>query len=137
MVGECMPSETNTVTLADEKDKYGLPVAKITFGWSDNDKALIQHGLDQMETSLRAAGATDVFRQEEDANHLGGTVRMGDDRRTSVVDADCRSWDVPNLFVCDGSVFPTVGGVNPSLTIQAIALRTADRIEQLAAHGDI
>ena len=137
MVGECMPSETNTVTLADQKDRYGLPVAKVTFGWSDNDKALIRHALDHMEMSLEAAGVTDLFRQEEDANHLGGTVRMGDDRRTSVVDADCRSWDVPNLFVCDGSVFPTVGGVNPSLTIQAIALRTADRIEQLAARGDI
>jgi choline dehydrogenase-like flavoprotein len=45
-----------------------------------------------------------------------------------VVDADCRSWDIRNLYVCDGSVFPTVGGVNPSLTIQAVALRTADRI---------
>ena len=137
MVGECLPREDNRVELADEKDRYGLPITRITFGWGENDKALIAHGLDQMEQSLRAAGATDVFRQAEDANHLGGTVRMGDDRRTSVVDADCRSWDVPNLFVCDGSVFPTVGGVNPSLTIQAIALRTADRIEQLAAHGDL
>ncbi len=137
MVGECLPSESNTVTLADQKDRYGLPVAKVTFGWGENDKALIKHGLDQMETSMEAAGVTDLFRQEEDANHLGGTAKMGDDRRTSVVDADCRSWDVPNLFVCDGSVFPTVGGVNPSLTIQAIALRTADRIEALAAHGDL
>ena len=137
MVGECLPREDNRVELADAKDRYGLPITRITFGWGENDKALIAHGLDQMEQSLRAAGATDVFRQAEDANHLGGTVRMGDDRRTSVVDADCRSWDVPNLFVCDGSVFPTVGGVNPSLTIQAIALRTADRIEQLAAHGDL
>ena len=137
MVGECLPSENNRVELADQKDRYGLPVAKVTFGWSENDKALIRHALDQMEMSMEAAGVTDLFRQEEDANHLGGTVKMGDDRRSSVVDADCRSWDVPNLFVCDGSVFPTVGGVNPSLTIQAIALRTADRIEQLAAHGDL
>ncbi|RYB06703.1 GMC family oxidoreductase [Lichenibacterium ramalinae] len=137
MVGECLPSENNRVELADQKDRYGLPVAKITFGWSENDKALIRHALDQMEMSMEAAGVTDLFRQEEDANHLGGTVKMGDDRRSSVLDADCRSWDVPNLFVCDGSVFPTVGGVNPSLTIQAIALRTADRIEQLAAHGDL
>ena len=137
MVGECMPRLDNRVELADEKDKYGLPITRITFGWGENDKALIDHGLDQMEQSLRAAGATDVFRQSEDANHLGGTAPMGDDRRTSVVDADCRSWDIPNLFVCDGSVFPTVGGVNPSLTIQAIALRTADRIEALAARGDL
>ena len=137
MVGECLPCLDNRVELADEKDKHGLPITKITFGWGDNDKALIDHGLDQMEQSLRAAGATDVFRQSEDANHLGGTARMGFDRETSVVDADCRSWDVRNLFVCDGSVFPTVGGVNPSLTIQAIALRTADQIEALAARGDL
>jgi choline dehydrogenase-like flavoprotein len=137
MVGECLPSENNRVELADQKDRYGLSVAKVTFGWSENDKALIRHALDQMEMSMEAAGVTDLFRQEEDANHLGGTVKMGDDRRSSVVDADCRSWDVPNLFVCDGSVFPTVGGVNPSLTIQAIALRTADRIEQLARRGEL
>ncbi len=55
---------------------------------------------------------------------------------TSVVDSDCRSWDIPNLWVCDGSVFPTVGGVNPSLTIEAIACRTADRIRALVARGD-
>ena len=68
-------------------------------------------------------------------NHLGGTVRMGFTREDSVVDSDCRSWDVPNLFVCDGSVFPTVGGVNPSLTITAIAMRTARRIGELSRAG--
>jgi choline dehydrogenase-like flavoprotein len=62
---------------------------------------------------------------------------MGDDPATSVVNADCRSWDIPNLWICDGSVFPTVGGVNPSLTIQAIACRTGDRIRQLAARGEL
>ena len=101
--------------------------------WGDNDKALIQHALGQMQTSLEAVGAKDIFRQEDDTNHLAGTARMGDDPRTSVVDADCRSWDIRNLWVCDGSVFPTAGGVNPSLTIQAIALRTADRIEALGS----
>ncbi len=53
------------------------------------------------------------------------------------IDADARSWDVPNLWVCDGSVFPTVGGVNPSLTIQALACRTADRIGALAKRGEL
>ncbi len=54
-----------------------------------------------------------------------------------MVDADCRSWDIPNLWVCDGSVFPTVGGVNPHLTITAIAMRTADRIKAMAADGTL
>jgi len=69
--------------------------------------------------------------------HEMGTARMGSDPATSVVDADCRSWDIRNLWICDGSVFPTSGGVNPSLTIQAIACRTADRIRQLAARGEL
>ena len=66
-----------------------------------------------------------------------GTCRMGADPRTSVVDADGRSWDIPNLWVCDGSLFVTSGAVNPSLTIQALALRAADRIEVLASRGEL
>jgi choline dehydrogenase-like flavoprotein len=137
MVGEAMPDENNRVTLAAETDQYGLPITRIHYAWTENDKALIAHGLDQMEQSMRAAGVRNTFRQGQDANHLGGTARMGDDPRTSVVDADCRAWDIKNLWVCDGSVFPTVGGVNPSLTIQAVALRTADRIETMARRGEL
>ena len=59
------------------------------------------------------------------------------DPARSVVNADCRCWDIPNLWICDGSVFPTVGGVNPSLTIQAIACRTADRIRAMARRGEL
>ena len=137
MVGEMMPQERNTVTLADEEDQYGLKVARVTYGWCDNDKAMVEHSLDFMGRQLEAAGAKNVWRQPDDTNHLAGTARMGDDRRSSVVNADCRAWDVPNLFVCDGSVFPTTGGVNPSLTIQALALRTADRIGALARRGEL
>ena len=137
MVGEMLPDERNRVTLADEKDQYGLPVARITYSWGENDKRLIQHALKEMQASLEYAGVTHLFRQEDDTNHLAGTARMGFDAKTSVVNADCRSWDIPNLWVCDGSVFPTTGGVNPSLTIQAIALRTADRIKELAARGEL
>jgi choline dehydrogenase-like flavoprotein len=137
VVGEGLPSPDNRVTLTDEKDQYGLPIPRITYSWTEGDKALIAHSMQQMEACLDAAGATRIFRQSEDTNHLNGTARMGDDRRTSVVDPDCRSWDIPNLWICDGSIFPTTGGVNPSLTIQAMALRTADRIEALAARGEL
>ena len=137
MVGEMLPDEANRVTLADDVDQYGLRVARITYRWGDNDKALIAHALEQMGRSIEAIGARDIFRQEDDTNHLGGTVRMGSRRESSVVDADCRSWDIRNLWVCDGSVFPTVGGVNPALTIQTIAVRTADRIKQLASAGEL
>jgi choline dehydrogenase-like flavoprotein len=137
IVGEMLPDERNTVTLADEIDQYGLRVARVTYRWGDNDKALIQHALDQMQMSLEAVGACDIFRQENDTNHLAGTARMGDDPETSVINADCRTWDIPNLWICDGSVFPTTGGVNPSLTITAIGMRTADRIKSLAARGEL
>ena len=137
VVGEMEPVLANQVTLAEETDQYGLPIPRISYSWTDNDKALIAHAMGQMETCLEAAGATGLMRQEDDTNHIHGTARMGDDPTASVVNGDCRSWDIRNLWVCDGSVFPTVGGVNPSLTIQAIALRTADRIEAMARRGEL
>ena len=132
IVGEVLPQERNRVTLADEKDKHGLPIARVTFSLCDNDKRLVQHAIRHMTEVMEAAGGRDLWHDEDDTAHLNGTARMGFSPQDSVVNADCRSWDVPNLWICDGSVFPTVGGVNPSLTIQAIACRTADRIRQIA-----
>jgi choline dehydrogenase-like flavoprotein len=74
---------------------------------------------------MEAAGATEVVQESRYA-HLVGACRMGSDPRTSVVDKFGRSNDIANLFVCDGSVFPTQGSANPGLTIQALAARTAD-----------
>ena len=89
-----------------------------------------------MTQMLEAAGGRDLWTSD-DTSHLMGTCRMGDDPASSGVNADGRSWDIPNLWVCDGSLFPTTGGVNPSLTIQALALRCAERIEALAARGEL
>ena len=74
MVGEMLPDERNRVTLAEDKDQYGLPVARVTYSWGDNDKALIDHALGQMTTSLGLVGAKDIFQQKNDMNHLGGTA---------------------------------------------------------------
>ncbi|MGH7087890.1 MAG: GMC oxidoreductase, partial [Stellaceae bacterium] len=137
IVGETIPQERNRVTLAEEKDQYGLPVARVTYSLCDNDKALVKHAVRFMTQSLEAVAARDIWAEEDDTCHLNGTARMGDDPRSSVVNADCRSWDVRNLWICDGSVFPTVGGVNPSLTIQAVACRTGDRIRAMAARGEL
>jgi choline dehydrogenase-like flavoprotein len=137
IVGEVMPSESNRVTLAEEKDRFGLPIARVTFSYVENDKRLIRHAMGSMRQCLELAGARELWDENDDTAHLNGTARMGADPTSSVVNADCRSWDIPNLWICDGSVFPTVGGVNPSLTIQAIACRTADRIRALAARGEL
>jgi choline dehydrogenase-like flavoprotein len=137
IVGEFLPQERNGVTLSEEKDQYGLPVPRVTYSYCENDKRLIRHALQFMRRAMDTLDARDIWDETDDTCHLNGTARMGDDPRTSVVNADCRSWDIPNLWICDGSVFPTVGGVNPSLTIQAIACRTADRIKELAARGEL
>jgi choline dehydrogenase-like flavoprotein len=137
IVGEMLPQERNRVTLADDKDKHGLPIARVDYSWCDNDRRLIEHSLDFMTRALEAIGASEIWRQTDDTCHMNGTARMGEDPGASVVDADCRSWDIRNLWICDGSVFPTVGGVNPSLTIQALACRTADRIRAMAARGEL
>jgi choline dehydrogenase-like flavoprotein len=137
IVGEMLPQERNRVTLADVRDQYGLPVARITYSWCDNDRILIDHSLKFMGDALSAIDVSEIWTEDDDTCHLNGTARMGSDPRTSVIDADCRSWDIRNLWICDGSVFPTVGGVNPSLTIQAIACRTGDRIKALAMRGDL
>ena len=137
MVGECLPQERNRVSLDEQRDRYGLPVAHVTYSYCDNDRRLIRHALDFMAKALQSADVSDIWRETDDTCHLNGTARMGDDPRSSVFNADCRSWDIPNLWICDGSVFPTVGGANPSLTIQAIACRTADRIKSMADCGQL
>jgi len=137
MVGEVLPYHHNRVTLADEADRYGLRIPRISFSYGDNERAMIAHATAFMDQALEAVGATERWKEWDDTCHLNGTARMGDDPASSVVDADCRSWDIPNLWICDGSVFPTVGGANPSLTIQAIACRTGDRIAELARRGEL
>ncbi|MGH9351511.1 MAG: GMC oxidoreductase, partial [Terriglobia bacterium] len=96
-----------------------------TFSLHDNDKKLIEYGKNKAMKVMWAAGAEEVIQESRYA-HLVGGARMGNDPRTSVVDKFGRAHDVPNLFICDGSILPTQGSANPGLTIQALAARTAD-----------
>jgi choline dehydrogenase-like flavoprotein len=125
LLGEILPWEDNRVELAAEKDDNGIPVAKVTFNLHDNDKKMIEYGKNKVMEIMQAAGAEEVVQEARYA-HLVGGARMGNDPRTSVVDRFGRTHDIPNLFVCDGSVMPTQGSANPGLTIQALAARTAD-----------
>jgi choline dehydrogenase-like flavoprotein len=123
-LGEVLPDPDNRVTLADERDESGVPVARVTFSYGDNDAAIVAAERELAQRVMDAAGATRTL-VASGTHHVLGTCRMGTDPATSVVGPDCRSHDVPNLWICDGSVFPTGGAVNPSLTIEALALRTA------------
>lgn len=131
-LGEILPWPDNRVTVAEERDQFGLPIAHVSFNLHENDRKLIKFGKEKTMDVMRAAGAVEVVQEARYA-HLVGACRMGSDPRTSVVDQFCRSHDIANLFVCDGSVMPTQGSANPGLTIQALAARTAD---YLIAQGD-
>jgi choline dehydrogenase-like flavoprotein len=131
IVGEVLPQEANMVKLHEtERDQYGLAVTHVVFSHHENDKRIVAHAKSKMREILEAAGGEDIWSADRTA-HLLGTCRMGRDPARSVVNADCQAHDVPNLFICDGSVFPTSTAVNPSLTIEAIAARTAERIREI------
>lgn len=136
VLGEILPDERNYVSIADATDQYGIPVAYAHFNLFENDKRLIRAGVRRSREILEAAGAAEVHYVDRYA-HLAGTCCMGTDPSTSVVDQYCRSWDVPNLFICDGSVMVTQGAANPALTISAIAARTADHIRDAAARREL
>ena len=132
VLGEILPWEDNRVELADETDRRGIRVAKITFRLHENDKKLAKFGVEKTTEILYAAGAEEVVEEPRYA-HLVGGARMGKDSRSSVTDSFGRTHDIPNLFICDGSLLPTQGSANPGLTIQALAARTAD---YLISEGD-
>jgi choline dehydrogenase-like flavoprotein len=125
LLGEILPWADNRVTLANEVDRFGLPVAHVSFNLHDNDKKLIKFAKEKTMEVMSAAGATEVVQEARYA-HLVGAARMGSDPKTSVVDKFGRTHDIPNLFICDGSIMPTQGSANPGLTIQSLAARTAD-----------
>jgi choline dehydrogenase-like flavoprotein len=125
VLGEILPWPENRVEIAEEKDQFGIPVAKVCFNLHENDKKMIEFGKNTVMNVMRAAGAEEVVQESRYA-HLVGAARMGSDPATSVIDKFGRTHDVSNLFVCDGSILPTQGSANPGLTIQSLAARTAD-----------
>ena len=135
-MGEVEPSEQNRVQLTAETDGYGLSIPKVTFSYSDNDRKLIAHALTFMRQTLEVVDARNVWT-ENDTAHLMGGCRLGFTSDASVTDGYGRTWDIPNLWICDGSLFPTGGGVNPSLTIMALACRTGDHIAAMARRGEL
>jgi choline dehydrogenase-like flavoprotein len=129
------PCGTSDVRQISAADRPVQGSAHVLFGHHENDQRLIDHSIEKVGEIMRAADGEDVWTSTGGASH--GHVPDGQRPRASVVDGNGRSHDVPNLLICDGSVSPTSGAVNPSLTIQAIAARTADRIQAMAASGEL
>jgi len=140
--GTSLPVESNSFSLdPDVKDAWGLPALRMTFRDHPNDLKMMEWMADRAMEILDAAGAKTKWRapvqEQQFAVHLLGTCRMGNDPKSSVVNSDHRTHDVPNLFLCDGSSMVTSGRGQPTMTIQALAFRAADRITALAKRGEI
>jgi choline dehydrogenase-like flavoprotein len=135
---EGLPDERNTITLdPDQTDARGLPVARITYEWGENDVKLAAAARDKAAELMSASGARKVRIGLNYGAHAMGSCRMGDNPKKSVVNAFCQSHDVKNLFICDTSVFVTGAGVNPTLTAMAISSRAADHIASSASQGEL
>ena len=132
LFGEDLPDEANTVVLSDSStDSSGIPAPELHYRVSDNSRRLLDFHIEKASESLLEAGAHSVEVDQlmrYSGWHLLGTARMGNDAETSVVDRWNQAHDVPNLYIVDGSTFVTSGGVNPTSTICALALRAADHM---------
>jgi len=137
-----LPVESNSFSLdPDVRDAWGLPALRMTYRDHPNDLKMMEWMAARAMEVLDAAGAKQKWhlpiQEQQFAVHLLGTCRMGKDPKSSVINADHRTHDVPNLFLCDGSSMVTSGRGQPTMTIQALAFRAADRITVLAKSGEI
>jgi choline dehydrogenase-like flavoprotein len=141
MFGEMLPHSDNRVTLDTSRtDAYGVPLAHITCVHRENEHAMGADAAKACREHIEAAGFTPRRLNAELsapglACHELGTVRMGNDPRDSALNSYCQAWDVPNLFVMDGSCWVTQGAQNPTLTMMAIAARACDRLIEASRRG--
>ena len=133
-MGQEIPSETSAVSLAAVRDRWGRPGARLLKSVHPASVE-VEHGMaDQGTHWLQAAGARDIHRQRGGATataageHSCGTARMSDDPATGATDRHGRLWGSSRVVVCDSSLHPTNGSVNPTLTIVANAIRVADHL---------
>jgi len=134
MHAEQIPSAASHVALTDRMDPLGMPQLRVDWRYSQADINAVRRMLDVMAAEFERSGVAqldydrdtledDLMRFGAYGGHHIGTARMGDDPRTSVVDADCRVHSLRNLYVAGSAVFPTSSQANPTLTLVALSLR--------------
>jgi choline dehydrogenase-like flavoprotein len=138
---EQSPRADSRVVLTEERDALGMPRLAVDWRIAAEDDVQMKRGLMLLARELAAAGVARawvpgdssrfIWQQSPGGHHMG-TTRMGTDRKTSVVDANCRAHDVENLYLAGSSVFPTGGDSNPTLTIVALAHRLAETLKDAA-----
>jgi choline dehydrogenase-like flavoprotein len=140
--GTSLPVDDNSISLDENvKDAWGLPAMRVTYKDHPDDLKFANFLQARSLEILDAAGAQDKWSYpitaQEFGVHLLGTCRRGNDAKSSVINRDHRTHDVPNLFLCDGSSFVTSGRGQPTETITAVAFRAADRISTLVKQGEV
>lgn len=135
---EMQPSDANRVELSSALDANGVPIPRVRHACNELDKRslvelwkalrveLAANGLGELEGDLEHA---DPWPIDQDASHHMGSTRMGNDARTSVVDANLRVHGARNVWIAGASVFPTSGCANPTMTIVALSIRLARRLQ--------
>ncbi len=140
--GKAEQRRENRVTVDPKKiDKFGIPIPIVNFNWGENDLKLYA---DMRESVMEVLGTcvTEIVINRDDrpggfASHEVGTCRMGKDPKTSVLNSFCQSHEIKNLFVVDGSCFTTFSEKNPTLTIAALAVRSARYIAERRKRGEL
>jgi choline dehydrogenase-like flavoprotein len=140
--GECLARHENFCELDPEKvDAWGIPVLRISMDWGDNEKKMLKDAQETAREMVEAAGGENVsawanISRPGSGIHEVGTARMGDDPKTSVTDRWQQAHDVANLFLMDGSVYPSSACQNPTLTIMALAARACDHLIERFRRGE-
>ena len=145
--GEVLPNEKNHIRLHPNKtDQWGFPVPVLDVAWGDNERNMVRQAIKDTRAMLEAAGGIDIQTDDPDTAepappgigiHEMGTARMGRDPSTSVLNEWNQSWDIPNLFVTDGSFMASGGCQNPSLTYMAFSARAANHAAELMKDGTL
>ncbi|WP_417624836.1 GMC family oxidoreductase [Paremcibacter congregatus] len=127
---EDLPVRENQVRLSKATDAFGLPLAQAHHDAHPDSHALWQDSLKDGKAVFAAAGARDIWTGPPGAMHIMGGTIMGKDAASSVTDSFGKTHEIDNLFIAGPGLFPTSGGVNPTYTVHALALRTADHIRK-------
>lgn len=145
--GEMIPNDKSWCEIdPDLKDKFGIPALRFHFGWTDQERNMVDHFHKTTQEIVSAMGGRlvtpirtpdNALRKGGEIIHEVGTARMGADKRTSVTDGYGRCWDVDNLYIGDGAVFASKAHKNPTLTIMALAMRSADHIATRLRKGEL
>ncbi len=146
--GDMIPNDDSFCELDPTvKDKWGIPVLRFHWKWSDHETRQAKHMQDTFAQLIEAMGGKVRAKPQTDGakaiepggkiiHEVGGTV-MGTDPKTSVTNQWCQTWDVKNLFVTDGGPFCSNADKNPTLTIMALAWRASDYLLDEMKKGNL